>query len=78
MQRGTLATSVESRVDGISRVYHVSRPSKATSSRLDLVAGLTDDNVAERLMFADLIGVAEMREASLSYMCESPARGVAG
>jgi hypothetical protein len=40
----------------------------------DLVAGLTVENVTERLIFADLIGEDKIREASLSFICESPAR----
>eukprot|EP00746_Dinoflagellata_sp_MGD_P062895 gnl/MRDRNA2_/MRDRNA2_26431_c0_seq1.p1 gnl/MRDRNA2_/MRDRNA2_26431_c0~~gnl/MRDRNA2_/MRDRNA2_26431_c0_seq1.p1 ORF type:complete len:365 (+),score=69.79 gnl/MRDRNA2_/MRDRNA2_26431_c0_seq1:165-1097(+) len=39
-----------------------------------LVSSLNEDNVAERLMLADLLGINQIREASLEYMCASPGR----
>jgi len=39
-----------------------------------LVPGLCEENVAERLMMADLLGIQQIRDAALEFMCAFPVR----
>jgi len=39
-----------------------------------LVTGLNEENAAERLMMSDMLGISQIRDATLEYMCASSER----
>lgn len=75
---GSVPKDVQSSQDTICHLLSVAHQYEVTSlvdSCVDaLIAGLSEENAAERLMFADLIGVTTLKGAALAFICESPER----